>query len=193
MNSTVVEEKIDLILVAYRCPNFTQECLEFLLVKRVLLDYIREDPVTFADSSTYRLAWLIPCTIFHCNVLIRARPSLLLVASCLEYTLVGEDEVTPLADDLVHLVSQLYGLIGVLFIQLILLLWHIFSLDLLELEAIELKYLTVMHWLNDSIRKLSMEQLPSFCETQMRLITYCVWFHKIYSLLFRHISKGHSL
>jgi len=179
MDATVVQEQIELVLVSRRRSDFSQEVLELRLVEGEFLDLIREDPVALADGSTYRLAGLIPCPILHGNVFVRARPSGLLVASGLEDALVGEDEVATIADDLVHLLSQLDGLVGVLLVELVLLLRHVLGLHLLELEAIELEYLAVVLRLDDPIRKLPMEQLGSQCETQMRLSTYRVWVEEV--------------
>ena len=62
---------------------------------------------------------------------------------------------------LVDLVPQLDGQVGVLLVQLVLLLRHIFGFDLLKLEAIEFQNLAEVLWLDDTIRKLPMEQPSS--------------------------------
>jgi len=87
--------------------------------------------MALTDSCTNCLAGLIPSSILHSNIFVRTRPCLLLVASRLEYALIGEDEVATIADDLIHLVSQLDGLVGVLFVELVFLLRHILGLHLL--------------------------------------------------------------
>ena len=89
--------------------------------------------MALADSRAYCLSRLIPCAVLHNDILIRARPSLLLVASGLKDTLIGEDEVATVTDDLVDLVPQLDGLVGIRLVELVLLLRHILGLHLLEL------------------------------------------------------------
>ena len=118
---------------------------------------------------------------------------MLLVASGLEDTLIGKDEVATVADDLVDLVPQLDGLVGIRLVELVLLLRHVLGLHLLELEAIELEDLAVVLWLDDTIGELSMEQLCSLCETQMRLSLHCIRVHKVVLLLVLNSSKGDSL
>ena len=97
------------------------------------------------------------------------------------------------ADDLVDLVPQLDGLVGIRLIKLVLLLRHVLGLHLLELEAIEFEDLAVVLWLDDTIGELSMEQLGSLCETQMRLSLHCIRVHKVVLLLVLNSSKGDSL
>ena len=117
--------------------------------------------MTFADCCTYCLAGLLACAILHRDILVRARPCLLLVASGFEDALIGEDEVAAFTNDLVDLVPQLDGQVGVLLVQLVLLLRHILGLDLLKLEAIEFQNLAEVLRLDDTIRKLPMEQPSS--------------------------------
>ena len=149
--------------------------------------------MALAYGCTNCLSRLISSTILNYDILIRARPSLLLVASGLEDTLIGKDEVATVADDLVDLVPQLDGLVGIRLVELVLLLRHVLGLHLLELEAVELEDLAVVLWLNDTIGKLPMEQLGSLCETQMCLSLHCVRVHKVVLLLPLHSSKGDSL
>ena len=113
--------------------------------------------MALADSCTNRLSWLISSTIFNYNILVRARPSLILVASSFEDAFIGKDEVATIVDDLIHLVSQLDGLVSIRLVEIVLLLRHVLGLHLLELEAIELEDLAVLLRLNDAIRKLPME------------------------------------
>ena len=122
-----------------------------------------------------------------------ASPSLLLVASGLEYALIGKDEVATIFDDLVHLVSKLDGQVGVLLVELVLLLRLVLGLYLLELEAIELQDLAEVLGLDDTIRELPMEQLGSLRETQMRLSMHRVWVKNKVQLPLSHRCKGHSL
>ena len=122
-----------------------------------------------------------------------ASPSLLLVASGLEYALIGKDEVATIFDDLVHLVSKLDGQVGVLLVELVLLLRLVLGLHLLELEAIELQDLAEVLGLDDTIRELPMEQLGSLRETQMRLSMHRVWVKNKVQLPLSHRCKGHSL
>ena len=149
--------------------------------------------MALAYGCTNCLSRLISSTILNYDILIRARPSLLLVASGLEDTLIGKDEVATVADDLIHLVPQLDGLVGIRLIKLVLLLRHVLGLHLLELEAIEFEDLAVVLWLDDTIGELSMEQLCSLCETQMRLSLHCIRVHKVVLLLVLNSSKGDSL
>ena len=113
--------------------------------------------MALAYGCTNCLSRLISSTILNYDILIRARPSLLLVASGLEDTLIGKDEVATVADDLVDLVPQLDGLVGIRLVELVLLLRHVLGLHLLELEAIELEDLAVVLWLDDTIGELPME------------------------------------
>ena len=113
--------------------------------------------MALADCRTHCLCWLLTSSILYCHVLIRARPCLFLVASGLEDTFVGEDEMATVADDLVDLVSQLDGHVGILLVELVLLLRHVLCFDLLKLEAIEFENPAELLWLDDSIRKLPME------------------------------------
>ena len=117
--------------------------------------------MALAYSRAYSLTRLFPSAVLNSNVLIRARPRLLLIASGLENTFISEHKMTTLLDDFINPVSQIDGLITVTLVQLILLLWHIFCLDLLEPVAFELKYLAVIHRLDHAIRKLPMEQSSS--------------------------------
>ena len=149
--------------------------------------------MTLADSRAYCLSRLISSTVLHYDVLVWARPSLLLVASGLEDTLIGKDEVATVTDDLVDLVSQLDGLVGIRLVKIVLLLRHVLGLHLLELEAIELEDLAVLLRLDDAIRKLPMEQLGSLCETQMRLCTNIFRVEDEVQLPLIHGGKGHSL
>ena len=125
--------------------------------------------MALANCSTYCLAWLLSGAILDRDILVWARPSLLLVPSGLEDALVSKDEVATRTDDLVHLLPQLDGQVGVLLVELVLLLRHVLGLHLLELEAIELQDLAEVLGLDDTIRELPMEQLGSLRETQMRL------------------------
>ena len=149
--------------------------------------------MALTDSRAYCLSRLIPCAVLHNDILVRARPSLLLVASGLEDTLIGKDEVATVADDLVDLVPQLDGLVGIRLVELVLLLRHVLGLHLLELEAIELEDLAVVLWLYNTIGKLSMEKPCSLGETKMRLCLNCIWVHKVVLLLVLNSSKSDSL
>ena len=149
--------------------------------------------MAFADGCTNCLAGLITSSILHNQIFIWASPSLLLVASGLEDALIGKDEMTTLADDLVHLLPQLDGQVGVLLVELVLLLWHVLGLHLLELEAIELQDLAEVLGLDDTIRELPMEQLGSLSETQMCLSMHRVWVKNKVQLPLSHRCKGHSL
>ena len=148
--------------------------------------------MAFADGCTNCLAGLLPSSILHDHILVRASPSLLLVASGLEYALIGKDEVATIFDDLVNLVSKLDGQVGVLLVELVLLLRHVLGLHLLELEAIELQDLAQVLGLDDTIRELPMEQLGSLRETQMRLSMHRVWVKNKVQLPLSHRCKGHS-
>ena len=130
--------------------------------------------MAFADGCTNCLAGLLPSSILNDHILVRASPSLLLVASGLEDALIGKDEVTTLAYYLVHLLPQLDGQIGVLLVELVLLLRHVLGLHLLELEAIELQDLAEVLGLDDTIRELPMEQPGSLREAQM-----CLSMHRV--------------
>ena len=130
--------------------------------------------MAFADGCTNCLAGLLPSSILNDHILVRASPSLLLVASGLEDALIGKDEVTTFADDLVHLLPQLDGQVGVLLVELVLLLRHVLGLHLLELEAIELQDLAEVLGLDDTIRELPMEQPGSLREAQM-----CLSMHRV--------------
>ena len=99
---------------------------------------------------------------------------MLLKASGLEDTLIGKDEVAAILDDLVDLLPQLNRQVGVLLIELVLLLRHVLSLHLLELEAVKLQDLAEMFRLDDAIGKLPMEQLASLGEAQVRLHVHVV-------------------
>ena len=142
-----------------------QERHELILIVGVVLDLIVEDTVALTDSRAYCLSRLIPCAVLHNDILVRARPSLLLVASRLEDTLIGKDEMATVTDDLVDPVPQLDGIVGIRLVELVLLLRHVLGLHLLELEAIEFEDLAVVLWLDDTIGELPMEQLGSLCET----------------------------
>lgn len=72
--------------------------------------------MAFADGSAYCLARLLTSSILYCNVLVRARPSLLLVGSGLEDAFIGKDEVATIANDLVDLVSQFDGHVSILLV-----------------------------------------------------------------------------
>ena len=130
--------------------------------------------MAFADGCTNCLTWLLPSSILNDHILVRASPSLLLVASSLEDTLIGKDEVATIFDDLVNLVSKLDGQVGVLLVELVLLLWLVLGLHLLELEAIELQDLAEVLGLDDTIRELPMEQPGSLREAQM-----CLSMHRV--------------
>ena len=95
--------------------------------------------MAFADGCTNCLTWLLPSSILNDHILVRASPSLLLVASGLEDALIGKDEVATIFEDLVNLVSKLDGHVGVLLVELVLLLRLVLGLHLLELEAINPK------------------------------------------------------
>ena len=113
-------------------------------------------------------------TILNNNVLVWARPSLLLVASSLKHTFISEDEMPTVLYDLVHLFPQLDGQVGVLLVKLILLLRHVLGLYLLESEAVELEDLAQMLWFDHTIWKLPMEKLASLSEAQVRLHLHVV-------------------
>ena len=130
--------------------------------------------MAFADGCTNCLTWLLPSSILNDHILVRASPSLLLVASSLEDTLIGKDEVATIFDDLVNLVSKLDGQVGVLLVELVLLLRLVLGLHLLELEAIELQDLAEVLGLDDTIRELPMEQPGSLREAQM-----CLSMHRV--------------
>ena len=130
--------------------------------------------MAFADGCTNCLTWLITSSILHDHILVRASPSLLLVASSLEDALIGKDEVAAVFDDLVHLLPQLDGQVGILLVELVLLLRLVLGLHLLELEAIELQDLAKMLGLYNSIRELPMEQPSSLREAQM-----CLSMHRV--------------
>ena len=149
--------------------------------------------MAFADGCTNCLAGLLPSSILNDHILVRASPSLLLVASGLEDALIGKDEVATIFDDLVNLVSKLDGQVGVLLVELVLLLRLVLGLHLLELEAIELQDLAEVLGLDDTIRELPMEQLGSLRETQMRLSMHRVWVKNKVQLPLSHRCKGHSL
>ena len=194
VDATVVEEEVELLLVgARRRPDLLQEGVELLLVEGVVLDLVGEDPVARADGSAHGLARLLPSTVLDDHVLVRARPRLLLVASGLEDALVDKDEVAAIADDLVHLLPQLDGQLGVLLVELVLLLRLVLGLHLLELEAIELQDLAEVLGLDDAIWELPMEQLGSLRETQMRLSMHRVWVKNKVQLPLIDRCKGHSL
>ena len=149
--------------------------------------------MALADGCTNCLTWLITSSILHDHILVWASQSLLLVASGLEYALIGKNEVATIFDDLVHLVSKLDGQVGVLLVELVLLLRLVLGLHLLELEAIELQDLAEVLGLDDTIRELPMEQLGSLRETQMRLSMHGVWVKNKVQLPLSHRCKGHSL
>ena len=130
--------------------------------------------MAFADGCTNCLTWLITSSILHDHILVRASPSLLLVASSLEDALIGKDEVAAVFDDLVHLIPQLDGQVGILLVELVFLLRLILGLHLLELEAIELQDLAEVLGLDDTIRELPMEQPSSLREAQM-----CLSMHRV--------------
>ena len=157
MNTTVVEEEVNLFVVAHRCSDLLQEGVELLLVEGVVFDLIGEYLMTLAHSCTYGLAGLITSTILNCDIFVWARPCLLLVASSLEDALIGKDEVAAVFDDLVHLLPQLDGQVGILLVELVLLLRLVLGLHLLELEAIELQDLAEVLGLDDAVRELPME------------------------------------
>ena len=121
--------------------------------------------MALAYGCTNCLSRLLSSTILNYDILVRPRPSLILVASSFEDAFIGKDEVATIADDLIHLVSQLDGLVSIRLVKLVLLLRHVLGLHLLELEAIELEDLAVVLRLDNAIRKLPMEQLGSLCET----------------------------
>ena len=149
--------------------------------------------MALADSSTHCLAGLITSTILHDHILVRASPSLLLIASGLEDALIGKDEVATIFDDLVYLVSKLDGQVGVLLVEFVFLLRLVLGLHLLELEAIELQDLAEVLGLDDTIWELPMEQLGSLRETQMRLSMHGVWVEDEVQLPLIDRCKGHSL
>ena len=148
--------------------------------------------MAFTDGCTNCLAGLLPSSILYDHILVRASPSLLLVASSLEDALIGKDEVATIFDDLVNLVSKLDGQVGVLLVELVLLLRLVLGLHLLELEAIELQDLAKMLGLYNSIRELPMEQPSSLSETQMCLSMHRVWVKNKVQLPLSHRCKGHS-
>ena len=123
--------------------------------------------MTLAYSSAHCLARLFSSTILYCNIVIWSRPCLSLIAPCLKNAFICEDEMPAIAYDLIDLPPKLYGLIGILLVELVFLLWHVLRFHLLVLEAMELEYLAVVFRLYDAIRKLAMEQLGSLRETQV--------------------------
>ena len=149
--------------------------------------------MTLADSSTHCLAGLITSTILHDHILVRASPSLFLIASGLEDALIGKDEVATIFDDLVYLVSKLDGQVGVLLVELVLLLRLVLGLHLLELEAVELEDSAVVPRLDDVVRELPMEEPRSLGEAQMRLSMHRLRIEDEVQLLLGHRCKGHSL
>ena len=165
VDATIIKEKVELVVTARRCSHLLQERHKLILIEGVVLDLIVEDTMALADSCTNCLARLLPSSVLNYDILVRARPSLLLVASGLEDAFVGKYEVAAIADDLIHLVSQLDSLVSIRLVKLVLLLRHVLGLHLLELEAIELEDLAVVLRLDNAIRKLPMEQLGSLCET----------------------------
>ena len=82
---------------------------------------------------------------------------MLLVASGLKHTFISEDEMPTVAYDLVDLLPQFDGQIGVLFVELVLLLRHILGLHLLKSKAVELEDFAHMLWFDHTIWKLPME------------------------------------
>ena len=96
-------------------------------------------------------------------------------------------------NDLVDLVPQFDGLVGIRLVELVLLLRHVLGLHLLELEAIELEDLAEILWLYNTIGKLPMEKPCSLGETKMCLCLNSIWVHKVVSLLLLHSSKSDSL
>ena len=96
-------------------------------------------------------------------------------------------------DDLVDLVPQLDGQVGVLLVQLVLLLRHILGLDLLKLEAIEFQNLAEVLRLDDTIRKLPMEQPSSLGKAQMCLILHVLRIEKVINLPLIHGGKSDPL
>ena len=149
--------------------------------------------MAFADGSTDCLARLIPSSILDCNIFVGTRPSLLLVASGLEDALIGEDEVATIADDLIHLVSQLDGLVGVLFVELVFLLRHILGLHLLLPDAVPLHDPTVLPWSDHTIWELPVKELGPILEAQVRLFVEGVLVADVVALLLRDAFKGHPL
>ena len=133
--------------------------------------------MTFADSSADCLAGLFPSTIFYLDILIWARPSMLLIPSCLENAFIGEDEMATILYYLVDLIPKLYGLNGIFLVERILLLRHINSLHFLELVAIKLEDLAIVFGFYDAIRELSMEQFGLLSKTQMSLLIHIVGVH----------------
>ena len=117
--------------------------------------------MAFADSGTHCLGWLLASTVFDGDILIWSRPCLPLETTRFKDTLIGEDQMPIVLEDLVDLVSQIDGHLGVLPIKFILLLRLILDLDLLVLVAIEFQNPTQMLGLNDTVGELAMEQLSS--------------------------------
>ena len=149
--------------------------------------------MTLADCRTHCLCWLLTSSILYCHVRIRARPCLFLVASGLEDTFVGEDEMATVADDLVDLVSQLDRHVSILLVKFVLLLRHVLSLDLLKLEAIKFENLAEVLRLDDSIRKLTMEQPTSLGEAQMCLSLHILRIEKVIQLSLIDSGKSYPL
>ena len=77
--------------------------------------------------------------------------------------------MTALLRDFFYFISQFYGLLGVLPVELILLLRHILGLHLLKLVPIEPENLTIVLRPDDSVGKLPVKQFRFFSKTQVRL------------------------
>ena len=103
--------------------------------------------MAFADGGTNCLGWLLTSTVLDGDILIWPRPCLSLETTGLKDALIGEDQMPIVLEDLVDLVSQIDGHLGVLSIKFILLLRLILDLDLLVLVAIKFQNPTQMFWL----------------------------------------------
>ena len=116
---------------------------------------------------------------------------MLLEASGLENALIGKDEVTTVIYDLIDLVPQLYGQIGILFVEFVLLLRHILGLHLLESKAVELEDLAEMLGFYHTVWKLPMEQPASLGEAKVSLHLHVVGVKKVVQLPLIDGGKGH--
>ena len=85
--------------------------------------------MALADSSADGLTWLLSGSVFDGDVSSLIRPGSLLVASGLEDTLVGEDQMFTVLEDLLDLLLKLDGPLGVLIEERLLHLWCRHGLD----------------------------------------------------------------
>ena len=121
--------------------------------------------MAFTDCSTHSLGRLLASAIFNGDILVRSRPSLLLVTTSFEDALVSENKMATILSDLINTVSQLNGHVSILLVKLFLLLRLILCLDFLVLETIEFENFAEILWLNNTVRELTMEKLGSFRKT----------------------------